>query len=140
MKNIDNKKVWHEVLESLKVSVSPANFTTWFKQTHLVDIKKENERFVAEVGCASSFIKNTIENRYFGLVQDNLQKSLDANCDITFTVKENPEKSTPYTNTVVPLFQTPSNSTTALESIIKAGIRPGFTFKNFAVSSSNQMA
>ena len=131
--------MWHDVLESIKVSVSSANYTTWFKQTHLSSLKKDNNRFTAEIGCASAFIKNTIESRYFGLVQENLYKTLNQNCDVTFIVKENPAK-----DSVLPVFKTPLFESALpdniFEGIIKAGIRPGFTFKNFAVSSSNQMA
>jgi hypothetical protein len=47
MKKLNTEKIWHDVLESIKVSVSPANFTTWFKQTHLSSIKGERGRF----GC-----------------------------------------------------------------------------------------
>src|SRR3989344_9068167 len=84
--------VWHEVLESIKVSISPANYTTWFAQTHLSELKKERDRFIAEVGCNSAFVKTTLESRYFGLIQDSLSKSLDSACDILFIVKENPNK------------------------------------------------
>lgn len=139
MHDIDTEKIWREVLESLKVSVSPANFTTWFKQTHLANAKKEGDRFVTEVGCASAFIKNTIETRYFGLVQENLINSLGAPCDVVFIVKDNPKKILSTQNSISPLFQQDEGGG-SLDAIVKAGIRPGFTFKNFAVSSSNQMA
>ncbi len=136
---IDTISVWHDVLESIKVSVSPANFTTWFKQTHLSSLKKDGDRFRAEVGCSSAFIKNTIESRYFGLVQENLYKTLNQNCDVTFIVKDNPIKEIPSSDIKTPLFES-SVPKDIYESIIRAGIRPGFTFENFAVSSSNQMA
>jgi chromosomal replication initiator protein len=138
MNDVDTKKIWHDVLESIKVSVSPANFTTWFKQTHLSSLKNDQGRFTAEVGCASSFVKNTIETRYFGLVQENLSRALNGNCDLIFVVKEDFIKTN--TNQVTPLFENHENDTNIYEIISKSGIRPGFTFKNFAVSSSNQMA
>lgn len=139
MTDFDLKKIWHEVLESLKVSVSPANFTTWFKQTHLASIREENGRFITEIGCASTFIKNTIETRYFGLVQENLIKALGNICDVVFIVKENPDKDAVSQNYPTPLFQETEDATIS-EAVSKAGLRFSFTFNNFAVSSSNQMA
>jgi chromosomal replication initiator protein len=140
MKNLETEKVWHDVLESIRVSVSPANFTTWFKQTHLSYLKKEDGRFTAEIGCASAFIKNTIESRYFGLLQESLLKEVGGNCDIVFVVKDNLKKIGLEQTPPTPLFDKQTNGAALYDAIIKAGIRPGFTFKNFAVSSSNQMA
>ena len=100
----DNKKIWHDILESIKVSVSPAIFTTWFAQTYIADIQKGDDRLLVEVGCASTFVKTTIETRYYGLVQDSLSKMLDSPCDIIFIVKDNPDKLTLSGGSVAPLF------------------------------------
>jgi len=137
MENLDTGKVWNDVLDGIRVSVSSANFTTWFKQTHLSKLEKTNNRYVAEVGCKSSFIKTTIESRYFGLIQDSLNKSLNTTCDLYFVVKDNQSSELLPT----PLFEPSNKNFEELgEIIMKTGLRPGFTFENFAVSSSNQMA
>ncbi len=137
----DKKTVWKEVLEVVKVSVSPANFSTWFSQTHLSKAGPQGERFFCEVGCPSSFIKTTLENRYFGLVQDALVKTLGAPCDLAFIVKENPEKAQAEEKVVSPLFgEGKVSSENLLGTFRVSRIKPGFSFNNFAVSSSNQMA
>lgn len=140
MASFDQKTVWHDVLGSVKVSVSPAIFSTWFSQTHLVNLKKTNKRYLAEIGCASTFVKTTVESRYFGLLQDSLGKILDAPCDLMFIVRESPEKEK-LAKTEAPLFEKKDkNGESFAESMAKTGVRPGFSFENFAVSSSNQMA
>ncbi len=40
---VDKKTIWHETLESIKVSVSPAIFGTWFSQTHLAEIGEDKD-------------------------------------------------------------------------------------------------
>ena len=136
----DNKTIWNDCLDSLKVSVSPANFSTWFAQTYLKQLEKNGDKFDAEVGCPSPFVKNTIENRYFGLIQDSLSKTLSAACNLTFTVSTNPDNSK-LNNLDSPLFQGTSNETDQLDQKVRnSRLRPNFTFENFAVSSSNQMA
>ena len=129
-------------MESIKVSVSPAIFSTWFSQTHLSSLNKKEGRYIAKIGCSSNFVKSTIEGRYFGLIQNSLKKILDANCDLVFIVKEHPKKKgTSKTNTPAPLFEQEERRQEEIGvNLSRARIRPGFTFENFAVSSSNQMA
>ncbi|MBX4206093.1 chromosomal replication initiator protein DnaA [Candidatus Microgenomates bacterium] len=146
MENFDKNQVWHEVLESIKVSVSPAIFSTWLSQTHLAELQKiTDNRFSAEIGCASTFVKSTVEIRYFGLIQDSLTKSLRANCDLIFSVKQKP--ATTQTDQSAPLFDQNengysknSNVVIFFENIGKSKVNPSLTFENYAVSGSNQMA
>jgi chromosomal replication initiator protein len=137
---MDNNQVWKDSLEIIKVSVSPAIFSTWFSQSHLSALEEAGERTIVEIGCPTSFAKNTIESRYFGLVQDSLSKVLGKNCDLTFVVKANPNKQKSTEETAAPLFSVEKEGKGLLEVLQRARIRPSFTFENFAVSSSNQMA
>lgn len=134
------KSTWKEVLEIIKVSVSAATFSTWFSQTHLVSIKDLGERYVAEVGCSTFYTKNTIESRYFGMIQDSITKVLGKSCELMFVVKENPDKFDSRKETATPLFQEGPGNVKIQEIQQKARLRPSFTFDKFAVSSSNQMA
>lgn len=140
MANTEKKTVWNNVLESIKVSVSPAIFSTWFSQTHMDQLKKKGDRHVAHIGCSSSFVKTTIESRYFGLIQDALNKELGKKTDLVFVVKENPEKATAGKSTPAPLFEKKDDEEELASALARTGVRPSFTFSNFAVSSSNQMA
>ena len=142
MQKIDKEQVWHEVLESVKVSVSSATFSTWLTQTHLASLRKmDTERYLAEVGCASSFVKATVEKRYFGLLQDSIMRVIGFPCDLTFNVKDAPQATVEKQNFgLTPLFEKEEKGELLMQKIVKAKIRPGFTFENFAVSASNQMA
>jgi chromosomal replication initiator protein len=137
---MDNAQIWKDSLEIIKVSVSPAIFSTWFSQTYLVEAKDLGEKISAEVGCPTSFAKNTIEARYFGLIQDSLNKVVGKKCDLTFIVKANPNSQKPASDIPAPLFSAEKSGNYTLEVLQRARIRPSFTFENFAVSSSNQMA
>ncbi len=143
--DLDKNTIWKDALNSIKVSVSSAIFSTWFSQTHISELSNSGKRYVVEIGCNSSFVKNTIETRYFGLIQDTLTKILGNPCDLTFIIKEIPSeyKKGDFST---PLFETrQENREDRLDEeftniLLKARIRPGHTFENFAVSSSNQMA
>jgi chromosomal replication initiator protein len=138
--NIDLDPTWKEVLEIIKVSVSQASFSTWFTQTHLVSIKDVETRFAAEIGCSTFYAKNTIESRYFGLIQDSLNKVLGKTCDLVFIVKENPEKIKQAAQKESPLFDKIPEDEEFNEMLKKSKLGLHFTFENFAVSGSNQMA
>ncbi len=136
---MNNQQIWSDALESIKVSVSDAIFSTWFSQTHLASIKENEDRYLVEVGCNSSFVKSTIESRYYGMVQDTLSKLLENPCDLAFIVKTNIENNS-STNELFPLFDKKETSQEITQKLSNSNIRTTLTFQNFAVSSSNQMA
>lgn len=136
----DLKTYWKDTLEIVKVSVSPAIFSTWFSKTHISSLVEAGERVAVEVGCPTSFAKNTIESRYFGLVQDCLNKVIGKNCDLGFVVKENIAKTESGNEAAAPLFEDKKNSKEFTEVLRSSRIKQSFTFENFAVSGSNQMA
>lgn len=138
--DLDLKTTWKDTLEIVKISVSPAIFSTWFSQTHISLVKDTGSRILVEIGCSSSFVKTTIESRYFGLIQDALTKVLGKPADLVFIVRDNPDKNKKTTETISPLFQTDTTDQNLIEILQKAKIRTNFTFENFAVSGSNQMA
>ncbi|MBU0997992.1 chromosomal replication initiator protein DnaA [Patescibacteria group bacterium] len=142
MDELNKNQIWKDSLESIKISVSSAIFSTWFSQTHISELKKENKKFIIQIGCNSPFVKTTLENRYYGLIQDALSKVLEMPCDLMFIVKENPNKEKMSSQeTISPLFENNKDNKEEINNSFRySRIKPGFTFENFAVSSSNQMA
>jgi chromosomal replication initiator protein len=142
---MDKGRVWLTVLENLKLSLSSANFATWFSRTFIINFKKINpQRQIVEIGCPSSFISNTIENRYYGLIKNALDQTTKKKNDLVFIVKENPflkEKiSSLEKGTLFEVSKKETEDEEIQEAFKKVGLRPDFNFETFAVSSSNQMA
>jgi len=139
---LDNERVWKDVLESVQVNVSPAIYKTWFTQTKLTKLEKvEGGVIAAEVGCATNYVKDFIENRYFGIIQDSLKKITESSCSLVFAVKQFPSISRlEPTGESAPLFNPQAASVQINQMLQRSRIRPGFTFENYAVSGSNQMA
>lgn len=136
---IDKNEIWREVLASVKVSVTSPVYATWIAKTHLVSLKKTTkEKYLAEVGCLSSFVKVTLETRYYGLIQDALIHSIGMPCDLAFMVKEI-EGGTTTTGTPAPLFESHQDDI-FVSRLASSRLRPHQIFDNFAVSGSNQMA
>jgi len=142
---MDKEKVWLTVLENLKLSLSSANFATWFSRTFIVSSKEvDPQRQIMEIGCPSSFISNTIENRYYALIKNALDQITKKKNDLVFVVKEKPflkEKGKFLTKGT--LFEIPGKETEDeefQEALKRVGLRPDFNFETFAVSPTNQMA
>lgn len=135
-----NENLWKEVLDELRVSISPANFNTWLSNTYIVSIKRIGERQVVEIGCPSAFVADAVEKRYYGQIQDSLTTKSGLQSELSFVVSQLPN--TKKTTSESPLFDFANNKSSVDINYLlkKARIRPGFTFENFAVSSSNQTA
>lgn len=137
---VDKERLWKDALGLVRLSVSAANFSTWFAPTFIISLKEiTEERCLVEIGCPSSFIADALERRYFGLIQDSLNQVTGKKNDLSFLVKQ---PLVPKPEIEPPLFfkkEAPGDKEVE-EALKRAGVRQGFTFDNFAVSASNQMA
>ncbi len=133
--------LWKQVLDVIRVSVSTAAFSTWFAHTFIVRNKEITpERQAIEIGCPSPYVRDTLERRYFGIIQDSLQQISGKVNDVVFIVKPKPHTSSSPPD-FSPLFHHKEDDEKELASrFTKTGLLPGFTFSNFAVSPSNQLA
>jgi chromosomal replication initiator protein len=144
---MDKDKIWHAVLDIIRVNLSAANFSTWFPQTFVVNQKTVDEtRVITEIACPSSFIRDTVEMRYYGLIKDALNQATGKVNDLVFCVKQREKTNGTARVNETPLFEEKTETketeqSTELERALKrASLRADYNFDNFAVSSSNQMA
>lgn len=122
--------VWKNVLEELKISVSKAIFQTLFQKTQLISL----ENNIATIGCPSGYIQSLIENRYYSLIKDILDRQTKKNNSLIFSIR--PPSST--LSESGPLFS-PAVNFEQPKARTDHRLRADFTFENFAVSSSNQL-
>lgn len=141
------KKTWRDALGTIQVSMSESSFKTWFPNTYISSIKEIGDtadRQLVEIACPSNFIADSIEKRYLGFVQEALNNITNKRNDVSFIVKVKPKEML-LSKDVSPLFFDDHDESAPITDqyarvLKKARIRPGFTFDNFAVSSSNHMA
>ncbi len=132
---MEDQALWGKVLSELQIDVSPAVFNTMFKQTQLSDLTSG----VATVACISPMIQRLIETRYYALLKRALDKYAEVDTSIIFTIdtglkKKNGQQKLPDDG---PLFQTVTEMTTTAKRL---GLASDYTFDNFAVSTTNQLA
>src|SRR3712207_9054725 len=60
--SMDAKQVWRAALGELQVSLSPANFETWLKETALVAVDDQRFRVAVPNGFAKDWLERSEEH------------------------------------------------------------------------------
>lgn len=130
---MNTETLWKNILEELKISVSKATFQTVFLQTRLLSL----ENNIANIACHSGYIQRFIEDRYYSLIKDAIDRQTKSNNSLIFTIKPFPSINS---GVIGPLFSknmSDQNINTYIKTV--ANLKSDYTFDNFAVSSSNQL-
>lgn len=120
---MDNLRLWHKFLETVKPNLSSANFRTFFSPTSL----KSVDGCKIVLSTPHAFIKETLSQRHLPLIESTLASLLGEKPQIEFIVKEietQPQEED--------FFQPIQTITTILN--------PKYTLTNFVVGPSNNVA
>src|SRR5512146_901636 len=79
---MDAKQVWRAALGELQVSLSPANYETWLRDTTLVDV--DDNRF--RIAVPNGFAKDWLESRYRSLISQTLARIVGYSVQVEFVV------------------------------------------------------
>ncbi len=146
---MDAKQVWRAALGELQVSLSPANFETWLRDTQLVDVDEQRFR----IAVPNGFAKDWLESRYRSLISQTLARIVGYSVQVEFVISSSAEasaESDAATPTAVASSSGGSSSgerqQVRLEPTRVGGeggttfINPRYTFSNFIVGSANRLA
>ena len=129
---MDAKQVWRAALGELQVSLSPANFETWLRDTALVEV--DDRRFV--VAAPNGFAKDWLESRYRSLISQTLARIVGYGVHVEFEVRPVSAEAT----------DEPPAQPVRVEAARVGGeggasnLNPRYTFANFIVGSANRLA
>jgi chromosomal replication initiator protein len=132
----ESSKVWESVLSAMRLNLSEATFNAYLRTSFLWEIRDVGDKLVCEIACPSSFIKNTVDARYAGQIREELQRVTGSACEVYLKVRESTEKRDEG-EIAGPLFAEKKFSGDLFK---RANLRIDYTFENYAVGSSNQMA
>jgi len=131
--------LWQAVLGEIELSVSRASFVTWFKNTHL--IKQKDDLVV--IGVPNVFIKQQLERKFNDLISDTLKKNGLQPVRIEYKI-HSLVTSKPAEEEISVLAQTANrpvrSAGSALTHNYRQGLNERYTFDNFIVGSSNELA
>lgn len=138
--------LWQSVLGEIELSISHAAFTTWFKNTELID----NTGDTVTIAVPNIFAKRQFEVKFNDQIKDVLSKNGATPDRIIYTVKTTGKKTVTRETTSSmpnqavtaddlmsssPMPRQQQSNTTAGNSL-----NPRYTFNNFIVGSSNDLA
>lgn len=135
-----NEELWKAALGEIELSISKANFITWFKNTSIINIREGR----VTIGVPNGFAKEWLENKYNLYILRalrNIQNDIrEVSCSIV-TNQENAFKK-PTLDAVIP--KKPLESTIVLERkpyiSQESNLNPKYTFENFVVGGNNELA
>ena len=123
--------LWKKVLAEIQTEVSGANFLTLFKGTSLLSLEDQ----VATIAAPSTMVIDLLNKRFYQLIKQAVDKNTRSDIKIIFVPKA---PVYPLANdTIGPLFSI-SDKPKTIGHLPR--VRPDYTFQNFAVSGSNQLA
>lgn len=141
-----NQQLWQAVLGELELSISKANFTTWFKGTFIAEIKEDK----VVVGVPNGFTKTWLEKKYHSYIIKSLQNITEkkirhieylVNPKIKEEVKpkeaDKPNATSKKNDTS---YRSPALEMSDKEKIGKNGLNQKYCFNAFVVGKGNELA
>lgn len=131
--------LWEKVLTEMQKTVSKGNYITLLKPTILVSLDDD----IATIGAPSPMLLNMLEMRFKNDIKKNLDALTKRDNAILFIISSQTSVIQEESSTG-PLFVAQVAEKPTAQPSLTIGhlprVRPDYTFANFAVSSSNQLA
>ena len=129
---IDIKQLWDDALINIELSITPANFKTWFRDTHIVSI----EDGTATLGVPSVFVRDWLQDKFQSLILKTLRELSPYIRSVEYVVVQRTEKKTESktqtVNAALPLEEYYINKSDNLN--------PKYTFETFVIGPYNALA
>ncbi len=140
---MDNNQIWQGVLGELELSLSKANFTTWFKETNVL-LGKGGEYIIS---VPNGFTKEWLQNKYHKYIAQAIQNVTSSRVTkITYEINTRKSSLSAISaddslreGVARPVEMSSTNENQAL-SDPKTGLNPKYTFDNFIIGSNNELA
>ena len=150
---MNNEQVWQAVLGEIEVSLSRANFVTWFKDTFISSF--ENNRTV--ICVPNAFVKKWLEEKYHKNILSALRSVTRQDIEEVLYKIELKKSSSSFqipvasdmnqTNKTTSPTITPSNNQSGSKQEVNGGngsnrfgLNPRYLFENFVVGKGNELA
>ncbi len=140
-----NQQLWQAVLGELELSLSKANFTTWFKNTAVSCVDEEK----VSISVPNTFTKAWLEKKYHHSILKSLQNFIGPHIkEVIYKV----EIVKPQTQKIEAIPTQPSALSASPASVLptspchsenspnKFGLNPKYTFSNFIIGKNNELA
>jgi chromosomal replication initiator protein len=143
--HMTNEELWQAALGEIELSISKANFITWFKNTTI--LANENGKVI--IGVPNGFAKEWLENKYRSYVINALRGFQPDVKEIGCTINTLPDTEE-YEIKRVDAVQSPIQEPQPIQTIrpninlaqisLDSNLNPRYHFNNFIVGENNELA
>ncbi len=144
---MNTNELWKAALAEIELSISRANFITWFKNTFISSIKDGH----IIIGVPNGFAKEWLENKYRPYILKalkNIENSIQTvSCVISVPQNQSREHSVDAIispNSNIPNKSIASNNSqppkTKNQIHYESNLNPKYVFDNFVIGGSNELA
>ncbi len=135
----DKDQLWQTVSGELEVGFSGATFSSWIKPCFIISLAEmDSERILVELACSTPYHVQTIDEKYYTQIKRAIESQTGRKCELALVVKQK-ESEGKKKEEVGTLFAQ-EEKIDDRDLLIGCGLNPKFTFDNFVVGSSNNLA
>ncbi len=133
---LDNKTLWDNVLAENELSVSKANFSTWFKDTFII----KQEEGIVYLSVPNAFVKDWLINKYHKNILKSLRTFGEHIRSIEYIIAK--EEGKKRENEVFRPIMGPTSELPLQDYYINKedNLNPRYTFESFVVGPFNELA
>jgi len=136
---MDQYELWQVVLSDIEPQISKANFVTWFKSTY-ISSKKEG---VVSIAVPNAFSKEWLENKYNKYILKSLRETSGDIRGVKYIIENKKPAPVASQQTTTQNQQSVSDAQLYFEELEidkETNLNPKYTFDNFVVGPSNELA
>src|SRR3989344_3305531 len=127
------KQLWENVLVDVELSISKANFSTWFKDTAIV----KQEEGVIFVGVPNQFVKDWLSTKYHKFILKTLRSFSDSVRGLEYVIVRDRQK---QQSEMPRIIQSAAELPLELYINKNDNLNPRYTFDTFVVGPFNNLA
>ena len=136
---MNNQQLWQAILGSLEISLSKANFNTWFKNTN---ISERGADYII-IGVPSTFNRDWIAAKYHQEILKALKTLAPEIKEIKYqlgAVQAQPQNSQQPSKTTAKSFQQQPGQQEASSPANTSGLNPKYTFETLIIGKNSELA
>lgn len=132
---MNNQQLWQAILGHLEITLSKANFNTWFKNTSILERGPDH----IIIGVPSAFNRDWISAKYHQEMLKSLKNIAPEIKDIKYQLGNQPA---PQNGNGSTMFKKTENITNNKEKVsaFTSGLNPKYTFETLIIGKNNELA
>lgn len=133
---LEPRELWEQVLTQVELSISPANFNTWFRESSIVSIDSDG---IVHIGVPSQFFRDWYLKKFHSLLLKIIRSISYEYRNIEYQIVKD-DRRKPKTERRQPTQQVAELPLDEFYVNKSDNLNPRYTFDNFVVGAFNELA